>query len=181
MIESYYNKVDIRFTTKNFTTAWQRVEKGIITGCTLSVILFALTMSWLIESVKEETKGPAVSSGQRQLNSRLFMDDITTTTETVPQTKVLLQKISEKFTWAGLKVRTDKCTSLVIFKGKVQRRDLYIDGDPITPIQDKPVRYIGKEYNANLTERDQIAEVEKNLTLELRKINKCKIPGNYKS
>ena len=181
LIESYYNKVNIRFTTKNFTTAWQRVEKGIITGCTLSVILFALTMSWLIESVKEETKGPAVSSGQRQLNSRLFMDDITTTTETVPQTKVLLQKISEKFTWAGLKVRADKCRSLVIFKGKVQRRDLYIDGDPITPIQDKPVRYLGKEYNANLTERDQIAEVEKNLTLELRKINKCKIPGKYKS
>ena len=105
------------------------------------------------------------------MNSRLFMDDITTTTETVPQTKVLLQKISEKFKWAGLKVRADKCRSLVIFKGKVQRRELCIDGDPITPIQEKPVRYLGKEYKANLTEKDQIAEVEKSLKVELKKIN----------
>ena len=57
--------------------------------------------------------------------------------------------------------------------------NIYIDWDPIKPTQDKSVRYLGKEYNANLTERDQIAEVEKNLALELRKINKCKIPGKY--
>ena len=90
LIASYYRDVKIRFTTKNFTTDWQKLEKGIITGCTLSVILFALSMSWLVESVRDETKGPLSSSGQRQANSRLFMDDITTTTETVPQTRCLL-------------------------------------------------------------------------------------------
>ena len=40
VIESYYSNVMIRFVTKEFTTEWQRVEKGIITGCTLSVVLF---------------------------------------------------------------------------------------------------------------------------------------------
>ena len=72
------------------------------------------------------------------------------------------------------------CRSLVIWKGKVQRRELFIDGDPITSIQDKPVKYLGKEYKANLVEKDQIAEVEKDLNLELKKINKCRIPGKYK-
>ena len=90
LISSYYNNVNIRFTTKNFTTEWQKVEKGIITGCTLSVILFSLSMSWLVESVQGVTKGPLTSSGQRQANSRLLMDDIATTTETVPQTNILL-------------------------------------------------------------------------------------------
>ena len=63
LITSYYNDVRIRFTTSKFTTDWQRVEKGIITGCTLSVILFALTMSWLVESVRGAAKGPKTSSG----------------------------------------------------------------------------------------------------------------------
>ena len=114
LIESYYSDVKIRFTTKNFTTEWQRVEKGIITGCTLSVILFALTMSWLVESAKHTTKGPKTSSGQRQSNSRLFMDDITGATETVPQHRYLLSDIEKKLTWADLSARAKKCRSLVI-------------------------------------------------------------------
>ena len=180
LIDSYYNDVKIRFSTPKFTTEWQKVEKGIITGCTLSVILFSLSMCWLVESVRGVTKGP-LSSGQRQANSRLFMDDITTTTESVPQTKCLLQKLSEKFKWAGLKVRAEKCRSLVIVKGKVQRRDLRIDGELITPIQDKPVKYLGKEYKATLNEKDQIQEVQRNLKAELKKIDRCRLPGRYKS
>merc|ERR1712240_547678 len=74
--------MNIRFTTKEFTTDWQRVEKGIITGYTLSVILFALSMTMLVMSVKDETKGPKISSGQRQESCRLFMDAIATKAET---------------------------------------------------------------------------------------------------
>ena len=44
LVQSYYSDVRIRFTTKQFTTAYQQVMKGIITGCTISVILFALPM-----------------------------------------------------------------------------------------------------------------------------------------
>ena len=58
LVESYYADMKIRFTTREFTTEWQRVEKGIITGCTMSVILFALSMTMLVMSVKDETKGP---------------------------------------------------------------------------------------------------------------------------
>ena len=58
LVESYYKDARIRFATRNFTTEWQRVEKGIITGCTLSVVLFSLAMTWIVMSVKKETKGP---------------------------------------------------------------------------------------------------------------------------
>jgi hypothetical protein len=35
-----------RFTVDNYyTTRWQRIEKGIPAGCTISVILFAATMN----------------------------------------------------------------------------------------------------------------------------------------
>ena len=68
LVKSYYEDVKIRFTTRSFTTKWQQVERGIITGCTLSVVLFALTMSWLVESVKKETKGPKRVDGIRLRN-----------------------------------------------------------------------------------------------------------------
>ena len=96
LIESYYSDVKIRFTTKEYTTNWQQVEKGIITGCTISVILFTIAMTMLVVSVKGETKGPKTSTGQQQRNSRLFMDDITTTTGTLVQTKYLLEKLMDK-------------------------------------------------------------------------------------
>ena len=101
MVENYYNNARIRFATRNFTTEWQRVEKGIITGCTLSVVLFSLAMTWIVMSVKKETKGPKMS-GNLQVNSRLLMDDITTTTETMVQTSYLLDKLIPKLHWAGL-------------------------------------------------------------------------------
>ena len=180
LIASYYNNVKIRFSTQHFTTEWQKVEKGIITGCTLSVILFALTMCWLVESAKYETKGPLTSSGQRQVNSRLLMDDITTTTETAVQTKGLLQKLSGKMSWAGLTARTYKSRYLAIVKGKVVRSNLKLNEETITPIQDKPIKYLGKEYNANLHEKEQVQEVQRILKAELKKIDSCKLPGRYK-
>ena len=80
-----------------------------------------------------------------------------------------------------MEAKTEKYRSLVIRKGTVQRRQLKIDEKVITPIQDKPVKYLGKEYKANLSEKEQILEVEKSLEAELKKIDKCKLPGRYKS
>ena len=181
LIESYYSDVKIRFSTRSFTTEWQRVEKGIITGCTLSVILFALTMSWLVESAKNVTKGPMTSSGQRQPNTRLFMDDINGATETVPQSRYLLSNIDRKLKWAGLSARAKKCRSLVIIKGKVKQRLLKIGGEAITPIQELPIKHLGKQYNETLTESEQIDFTVKQATADLKRIDRCKIPGRYKA
>ena len=137
LVETYYANVNIRFTTKEFTTEWQRVEKGIITGCTLSVILFALTMTMLVMSVKEETKGPKTLSGQRQVNASLFMDDIATRTENLVQTKYLLDKLVGKLRWAGLSIKPEKSRSLVIIDGKVSNKTPFIEGVPVTSIKGK--------------------------------------------
>ena len=181
LVESYYADVKIRFSTKDFTTEWQQVEKGIITGCTLSVILFALAMTMIVMSVKDETKGPKSASGQQQVNSRLFMDDIATTTGNLVQTKHLLDRMDEKLSGAGLEVKTEKCRSLVIIKGEVSKKTPSIGGKPITSITEKPVKYLGKQYNSTLTEKEQIEETMKELKRSLRKIEKCKVPGRYKA
>ena len=181
LVESYYSNMNIRFTTKHFTTDWQRVEKGIITGCTLSVILFALSMTMLVMSAKDETKGPKTSSGQRQVSTSLFMDDIATRTENLVQTKHLLDKLVEKLKWAGLSIKPEKSRSLVIIKGIVSRKTPSIGGVPITSITEKPVKYLGKLYNKTLNEMEQAAEVLEELKKGLKKIDKTVIAGRYKA
>ena len=181
LVESYYSDVKIRFTTKEFTTEWQTVEKGIITGCTMSVVLFSLAMTMLVMSVDKETKGPKTSSGQQQKNSRLFMDDIASTTLNLVCADRLLVKLFAKFKWAGLEGRPDKCRSLVIIKGEVSKRTPVIDGVAITSITEKPVKHLGKQYNKSLNEKEQIEDAMKECEMCLKKIERCKLPGQYKA
>ena len=179
LVKDYYSKARIRFTTNRFTTEWQQVEKGIITGCTLSVILFALTMTMLVMSVKNETKGPKTSSGQQQECSRLFMDDIATSTETTVQTRHLLKKLIDKLKWANLMVKPEKCRTMVIKKGKISTQTIQIEGSAITSITEKPIKYLGKTYNMTLNEKQQTEAIIKQAKEDLRKIDKCKVPGRY--
>ena len=181
LVKSYYGEVKVRFSTTEFTTDWQRVEKGIITGCTLSVILFVLAMTMLVEEAKRETKGPKTSSGQQQTNTRLFMDDIATTTNNLVQTKYLLEKLSENFKKAGLAVKPGKCRSLVIIKGETSRRTPVMDGKPLTSIKDKPVKYLGKVYNQRLDDKDQVEETIREVKEMLKKVERCRLPGKYKA
>ena len=46
------------------------------------------------------------------------MGDIATITETTVQPKQLLNRLKEKLSWAGLKVKPKKCISKVIERGK---------------------------------------------------------------
>ena len=147
----------------------------------MSVILFSLSVTMLVMSVKEETKGPQTRSGQRQVNTRLFMDDITTTTRSLAQTGHLLDKLVGKLEWAGLSVKPEKCRSLVIIKGVVSQRTPQIQGNPITSITEKPVKYLGKVYNKSLNDQEQAGEVLKELKQGLKKIGKTMIPGRYKA
>ena len=144
-----------------------------MTGCTL---LFALTMTMLVMSVKGETKGPESATGQRQENTRLFMDDLTTTTETITQTQHLLDQTYSKLEWGRLKVKAEKCRSLVILKGKISRRTVKIGGEAITSVMEKSVKYLGKQYNLTLSDSQQVQETADTVKEGLRKINRNQLP-----
>lgn len=42
IVRDYYDGIKIRYTVGKFTTGWQQLEKGIVTSCTLSQILFVM-------------------------------------------------------------------------------------------------------------------------------------------
>ncbi|KAK0146517.1 hypothetical protein N1851_014151 [Merluccius polli] len=53
----------MRVTSGSETSDWHRIGKGIITGCTISVILFALAMNMVVKSAEVECRGPLTKSG----------------------------------------------------------------------------------------------------------------------
>ena len=96
-VESYYND------TKKKGSQLHSLQQRRI--ALLSVFLFALTITMLVRSVKDESKGPTMALGQHKESCRFFMDDVATTTE---QTKHLLHKLSGKLSRGMLAAKPEK-------------------------------------------------------------------------
>lgn len=75
---------DLRAPAGTTTSERHRLEVGIITGCSISLILFAVDVNILVRSAEPECRGPKSRSGIRQPPVRAFMDDLPVTTESVP-------------------------------------------------------------------------------------------------
>ncbi|KAI4880969.1 hypothetical protein NFI96_033174 [Prochilodus magdalenae] len=114
LILDYYNCFSLRVTSGTITFAVHRLEKGIITGCTISVILFALAMNMLKSAEVECTK-----SGTRQPQIRAYMDDLMVTTTSIPGCRWILQDLKRLITWARMDFKPVKSQSLLLRRRKV--------------------------------------------------------------
>lgn len=113
--------------------------KGIITGCTISVSLFALAKNMLVKSAEVECRGPLSRSSTWQPPIRAFMDDLTVTTTSVPGCRWLLQGLDWLISWARMCFSPAKSRSLVLRKGKVTDRFRFSLGDTTIPsVSEKP-------------------------------------------
>ena len=77
--------------------------------------------------------------------------------------------------------KPEKCRSLVIYKGKVLDKQIKIKEKPVTQLQDKSIKYLGKSYNANLDEKEQMKAIESQVIGDLKKVDRCRLPGRYKA
>ena len=87
IIRSYFGGIQLRFSVVDYTTSWQSLQKGIVTGCTISVILFIMGVNMIIKAGERETRGPKMNTDIRQPPSCGFMDDLTITTSTHVQAR----------------------------------------------------------------------------------------------
>ena len=105
---NYYDNLKIRFSLNNFTTAWQKLEIGIITGCTLSMILFAGAMNLILKSVQHNSRGQTMKSGIVQPPSRAFVDDMTLITKSAIEARWTLEELIEMIDWARMRFKPSK-------------------------------------------------------------------------
>ena len=111
----------MRFTVGSFTTVWQALGKGIMTGCTVSIILFIIAFNILLKRAQEESRGPILNT-IRQPSCRAFVDDINVATESTVGAKKVLNCLESLTKWARMEFKAGKSRSLIILKGSLQKK-----------------------------------------------------------
>ncbi|XP_052402932.1 uncharacterized protein LOC127949523 [Carassius gibelio] len=119
LIADYYNNFRMRTSSGAVTSGWHKVKIGIISGCTISVVLFSLAMNMLIKSAEPECKRPKKESALRQSPITEFMDDLTVTTESVPDCWWIVKGLEKLMEWARMHFKPAKSRSMVLRRGKV--------------------------------------------------------------
>jgi hypothetical protein len=102
MISQYFDKLQVRFSVADVTTSWQRLEKGIITCCTISVILFVAAFNILLKFAEGECRGPKIDNGMRLPPIRAFMDDIIMETNSLQGARWILNALYRLADWARM-------------------------------------------------------------------------------
>ncbi|RXN12199.1 reverse transcriptase [Labeo rohita] len=182
LILDYYSKFSLRVSSGQLTSDWHQLEVGIITGCTISVTLFALAMNMMVKAAEIECRGPLSKSGVRQPPIRAFMDNITVTTTAVPGARWILQGLERLMVWARMSFKPEKSRSLVLKKGKVTDEFRFRLGQHQIPsFTEKPVKSLGKAFNCSLNDRDSIRETSTDMEGWLRAVDRSGLPGRFKA
>ncbi|XP_035685395.1 uncharacterized protein LOC118421998 [Branchiostoma floridae] len=181
VISQYLDGLQIRFTVNGNTTAWQSLQRGIITGCTISVILFVAAMNLVMKPAMRQSRGPKTSSGVRQPPLKAFMDDLTITTESVLSSRWMLKSLEEAATWARMKFKARKCRRLVLRKGRLTNTiQLEIQGERIPSVTEQPIKSLGKKFDKSLGDQNNIKEFRQQVNQGLKAIEESKLPGKFK-
>ncbi|XP_076075792.1 uncharacterized protein LOC143046522 [Mytilus galloprovincialis] len=133
------------------------------------------------EKVEKPSRGPLLSSGVRQPPVRAFMDDMTVTAKTVIEGRWTLEELERMIKWARMKFKPSKSRSLIVRKGKVQDETFELAGEKIPTVGEKPVKCLGKKFDATLADMVNMGEVQVQLVEWLTKIDKSGLPGRYKA
>lgn len=161
----------MRFTVGSVTTKWQRLEKGIMAGCTISVVLFIAAMNLLLTVGAIQCRGPKADDGTRHPTCRAFMDDVTLMTPSIQGTQWILNALEKIATWSRLQFKPEKSRSLCISKGKLADNTFSIQGTEIPTIQDQ-----GKQNDSSLNDSNNLA----NTKTQLKAVEHNQLLGRFK-
>nr|XP_061819532.1 uncharacterized protein LOC133608354 [Nerophis lumbriciformis] len=126
-------------------------------------------------------RGLKTPSGGRLPALRGFMDDVTSILQTAPCTARLLKRFDELIVWARMKIKPAKSRSLSIRKGVRDDRTVFTaGGEKIPLLAEQPIRSLGREYTAELSDRQMGRVVQKQLKEGLVRIDGSQLPGKLK-
>ena len=178
----YYDGLWTRLSTASAQSEWTRLERGIFAGCTLSVILFLAGFNILIEFVSAK-RFPSfqLENGNSLPLLRGFMDDLSVMTTGVPYGREILERVEFVLEWARMKPKASKSRSCVIIKGRCMNVEPFVVGNEVIPsLQRKPLRTMGRDYDASLTDINMRVDLVKQINDGLRCIDKSFATGIMK-
>ena len=121
MLETYFDGFLMRFTTKEYTTNWNRLEVGIAMGCSVSPILFVLAMQLLLKVTENSAEIVELGGGLQIPPVKAFMDDTTILSSKESTTRKMLSLMDKQMIWCRVKFKPKKSRSLSLRNGKVNQ------------------------------------------------------------
>lgn len=121
-----------------------------------------------------------MKTGLRLPPIRAYMDDFTTLTTTNACTKRLLGKLHDNIKWARMSVKPSKSRSISVVKGKLTEYRFFIGGEPIPTVAEKPIKSLGRWYDASLRDTAQVEQIREDTIRNLMTINHSLLPCRLK-
>lgn len=141
-ITNYYENFRLRVTSRNMSSDWHQHEEGIIIGCTISVILFTLTMKIVVKALHPYLMfGNPHQSLYRQPHSQHVIGTWWEMASLGPGKAHLLNKDNFK---------ACQMHSHGVEEGEVvDKFHFYLDATAIPSIVKKPVKSLGKTFDCS--------------------------------
>ena len=176
VIRKYY----VGLWSKSFSgtdqSEWHLHLRGIFIGCTVSIILFLAAVNFLIEFVCRDYSCDDLTP------MKAFMDDMFLMSDSIDQSKTLLDRCVTALTWAGMDFRASKSRSIVIFRGKlVEESPFTIKGERIPSIHERPIRFLGRQISSTLNDSEMLNSVVSALDAHLLLLDSCSLVGFQKA
>lgn len=108
------------------------------------------------------------------------MDDLTTLTTTKVCPAQPLRKLLENIERTRVKIKPSKSRSISIIKGKPSDHRFHIGEEPIPTVSEKPVKSLGRWYDASLKDKEQVEQLRKEVASGLENIDRTLLPGKLK-
>ena len=104
LLRNLYVGQEATVRTRQETTDWFQIGKGVCQGCILSPCLFDLYAEYIMRNSGLEETQAGIKTAGRNINNLRYADDTTLMSESKEELKTLLMKVKEESVKAGLKL-----------------------------------------------------------------------------
>ena len=108
LLRNLYAGQEATVTTRNGTTDWFQIGKGVCQGCMLSPCLFNLNTEYIMRNTGLEEAQAGIKIARRNINDLKYAHDTTLMAESEEELKSLFMKVKEESEKVGLKVNIQK-------------------------------------------------------------------------
>ena len=108
LLRNLYAGQEATIRTRNGTTDWFQIGKGVCQGCILLPCLLNLHAEYIMQNVGLNEAQAGIKIARRNINNLRHADDTTLTAQSKEELKSLLMKVKEESEKAGLKLNIQK-------------------------------------------------------------------------
>ena len=108
LLRNLYAGQESTIRTKQGTTDWFQIGKGVCQGCILSACSFNLYAEYIMWNAELDEAQAGIKVARRNINNLRYPDDTTLMVESEAELKNLLMKVKEESEKVGLKLNIQK-------------------------------------------------------------------------